>query len=107
PAAGTPAARAGKASVAPPSRPASMVREPTAPAAPTPAQRGSMASSSAATLPAPSPPVVRINATASPLEWPERRASVEPVDPRVRVAFSRIADQLPGERLGRGPTGFG
>jgi len=65
-----------------------------------------MATSSAATLPAPSTPVVRINATASPLEWPERRASVEPVDPRVRVAFSRIADQLPVEMFARGATGL-
>ena len=101
-----PSAPTAKPSVATPSRPASIVREPTAPAAPTPAQRASMATSSAATLPAPSTPVVRINATASPLEWPERRASVEPVDPRVRVAFSRIADQLPVEMFARGATGL-
>ena len=95
-----------KPSVATPSRPTSIVREPTAPAAPTPAQRAPMASSSAATLSATSTPVVRINATASPLEWPERRASVEPVDPRVRVAFSRIADQLPIEMFARGTKGL-
>ena len=92
-----------KTSVATPSRPASIVREP---AAQTPAQRAPTASSSAATPPATNTPVVRINATASPLEWPDRRASVEPVDPRVRVAFSRIADQLPIEMFARGAKGL-
>src|SRR5262245_45243099 len=95
-----------KASVATPSRPASMVREPAAPAAQTPAQRAPMTSSSAATPPATSTPVVRINATTSPLEWPDRRASVDPVDPRVRVAFSRIVDQLPVEMFARGAKGL-
>jgi hypothetical protein len=89
-----------------PSRPASLVRAPTAPVAPTPAPRGPMASSSAAIPAATSTPVVRTNVIASPLEWPDRRASVEPVDPRVRVAFSRIADQLPVEMFARGAKGL-
>src|SRR5262249_2496522 len=92
-----------KISVATPSRPASIVREP---AAQTPAQRAPTASSSAATPPATSTPVVRINATASPLEWPDRRASVDPVDPRGRVAFSRSAGQLPIEMFARGAKGL-
>jgi hypothetical protein len=89
-----------------PSRPASVVREPTAPAPPTPTRRAPMVSASEATPPATITPVVRINATASPLEWPDRRAGVEPVDPRVRVAFSRVADQLPVEMFARGAKGL-
>jgi hypothetical protein len=65
-----------------------------------------MVSASEATPPATITPVVRINATASPLEWPDRRAGVEPVDPRVRVAFSRVADQLPVEMFARGAKGL-
>jgi hypothetical protein len=96
----------GKPIVPVPSRPASVVREPTAPAPPTPARRAPMVSASEAPPPATITPVVRINATASPLEWPDRRAGVEPVDPRVRVAFSRVADQLPVEMFARGAKGL-
>src|SRR4030095_15888161 len=72
----------GKPTVPVPSRPASVVREPAAPAPPTPARRAPMVSASEATPPATITPVVRINATASPLEWPDRRAGVQALDPR-------------------------
>jgi hypothetical protein len=53
-----------------------------------------------------SAPVVRVVATASPAAQPLRRALVDPAEPMVRVAFSRLADQLPVEMFARGRKGL-
>ena len=88
------------------SRPASVVREPTAPAASTPAARAPIVVSPEATPFTISVPVVRADATPRPVERPDRRAAVGSAEPMVRVAFSRIADQLPVEMFARGRKGL-
>jgi hypothetical protein len=113
PAAGTP--RTTAVAAAPPtpkapavtaSRPAPVVREAVA-ASPTAAPRvAPLVISAEATPFATSTPVVRVDATASPAAQPVRRALVEPGEPMVRVAFSRLADQLPVEMFARGPKGL-
>ena len=113
PAAGTPRVAAvaaaqptATAPAAPASRPAPVVREPAA-ASPTAAPRVTPLVISAGATPfATSAPVVRVDATASPAAPPVRRALVEPAEPMVRVAFSRLADQLPVEMFARGRKGL-
>jgi hypothetical protein len=101
-----------KAPATPAPRPAPVVREPTlaaptAGAAPTPAPRAAPLVISAEATPfVPSAPVVRAGATPSPAGQPVRRALVDPVEPMVRVAFSRLADQLPVDMFARGRPGL-
>jgi len=76
-------------------------------AAPTAAPRVTPLVISAEATPfATSAPVVRVVATASPAAQPLRRALVDPAEPMVRVAFSRLADQLPVEMFARGRKGL-
>jgi hypothetical protein len=85
------------------SRPAPVVSEPIAAAA---APRvAPLVVSSQATPSAISAPVVRVAATPGPAGQPARRVLVDPVEPMVRVAFSRLADQLPVEMFARGEKG--
>jgi hypothetical protein len=85
------------------SRPAPVVSEPVAAAA---APRvAPLVVSSQATSSAISAPVVRVAATPGPAGQPARRVLVDPVEPMVRVAFSRLADQLPVEMFARGEKG--
>jgi hypothetical protein len=102
-----------KTSAASASRPAPVVREPAtaaptaAAATPTAAPRvAPLVISAEATALATSAPVVRTGATPSPAGQPVRRALVNPVEPMVRVAFSRLADQLPVEMFARGRQGL-
>ena len=86
------------------SPPAPVMREPAAaPAAPRVAP---FVVSSPATPPANSAPVVRVAAPPNPAGQPARRVLVDPVEPMVRVAFSRLADQLPVEMFARGEKGL-
>jgi hypothetical protein len=77
-----------------------------APAASTPAARAPIVVSPEATAFTISVPVVRADATPRPVERPDRRAAAESAEPMVRVAFSRIADQLPVEMFARGRKGL-
>lgn len=51
-------------------------------------------------------PTVHADAAPGSAGQPVRRALVDPVEPMVRVAFSRLADQLPVEMFARGRQGL-
>lgn len=76
-------------------------REPVAPT-PTPSRE----SPAAAPRPTAVTPRATAPAAASLVARPDRRALVEPAEPMIRVAFSRIADQLPVEMFARGRKGL-
>jgi hypothetical protein len=101
-----------KASAAPAPRPAPVVRAPAtatptaAAAAPVAPRVAPLVISAEATAFATSAPVVRTGATPSPAGQPVRRALVNTVEPMVRVAFNRLADQLPVEMFARGRQGL-
>jgi hypothetical protein len=113
PAAGTPLVTAAVAAqptanapAATSSRPAPVVREPAvaaSTAAPRVAPRVISAEASPFRI---SAPVVRADATPSPAGQSVRRALVDPAEPMVRVAFSRLADQLPVDMFARGRKGL-
>ena len=81
-----------------------VIREPAA--APATPRVAPLVVSSPASPPAISAPVVRVATTPSPAGQPVRRALVDSVEPMVRVAFSRLADQLPVEMFARGEKGL-
>jgi hypothetical protein len=87
-----------------PSRPAPLVSAPAAAAtAPVVAP---LVVSSQATASAISAPVVRVAAPPGPAGQPAGRVLVDSVEPMVRVAFSRLADQLPVDMFARGEKGL-
>jgi len=61
---------------------------------------------SQATASAISAPVVRVAAPPGPAGQPAGRVLVDSVEPMVRVAFSRLADQLPVDMFARGEKGL-
>src|SRR5262249_33402699 len=87
-----------------PSRPAPLVSAPAAAAIALPV--APLVVSSQATASAISAPVVRVAAPPGLAGQPAGRVLVDSVEPMVRVAFSRLADQLPVDMFARGEKGL-
>ena len=87
-----------------PSRSAPIVSAPAAAA--TAPRVAPLVVSSQATASAISAPVVRVAAPQGPAGQPAGRVLVDSVEPMVRVAFSRLADQLPVDMFARGEKGL-
>ena len=87
-----------------PSRSAPVVSAPAAAA--TAPRVAPLVVSSQATASAISAPVVRVAAPPGPAGQPAGRVLVDSVEPMVRVAFSRLADQLPVDMFARGEKGL-